>query len=81
MFLLKYGIFIHNSVGFDGCLLDPETNTFPPACMPRQVFSIISISKKALKPWYYWKIPTNLCWTSVIRGNIINEVVSVGLVA
>ena len=25
MFLFKYGKFIHDSVGFDGCLLDPET--------------------------------------------------------
>ena len=25
MFLFKYEIFIHDFVGFDGCLLDPET--------------------------------------------------------
>ena len=25
MFLFKYGSFIHDFVGFDGCLLDPET--------------------------------------------------------
>jgi len=25
MFLFKYGRFIHDSVGFDGCLLDPKT--------------------------------------------------------
>ena len=25
MFLFKYGRFIHDSVGFDGCLLDLET--------------------------------------------------------
>ena len=24
MFLFKYGRFIHDFVGFDGCLLDPE---------------------------------------------------------
>ena len=24
MFGFKYGIFIHDSIGFDGCLLDPE---------------------------------------------------------
>ena len=25
MFLFKYGRFIHDSIGFDGCLLDPKT--------------------------------------------------------
>ena len=27
MFLFKYGRFIHDSIGFDSCLLDPETKS------------------------------------------------------
>ena len=27
MFLFQYGIFIDDSIGFDGCLLDPQTKS------------------------------------------------------
>ena len=49
--------------------------------MPHQLFCIMSISKQSPKPWYYWKIPTNLCWSTVLCGCNITVFMLVDLVA
>ena len=61
--------------------MSEQSITFSPVCMPRQVFCIMSISKQSLKPWYYWKIPIDLCWPTVVCSCIMTEFVIVGLVA
>ena len=42
--------------------MSEETINYSTICMPSKVFCILRISKQSLKPWYYWKTPTNLCW-------------------
>jgi len=60
--------------------MSKQSITFFAFYMPHQLFCIISISKQSLKPWYYWKIPTNLCWTTVVYGCIITGFMIVDLV-
>ena len=46
--------------------MSEETINYSTICMPSKVFCILRISKQSLKPWYYWKIPTNLHWMTII---------------